>query len=560
MKLNRVVFSYTLKITDESFDFGNDRKCEQTARITFRDSNKNIIEKRKYGVIDIDALYESINKGDDIDLTHCYIGNFSSNDYRNKFNLKKDAFVDINNFCAKDAFFESDKTVDFSRCHFKGEKAHFESAHFGSGNLSFYRSIFADVDVDFSNTSYSEGNNSWQYVDFGNGTFTFENASFINGNISFINADFKKGIANFKNVNFGDGSVTFQFSRFDDGNIFFDKVTFNGKNVDFSKVDFGNGKLDFRRADFGDADVSFEEMEHGNERINFRRAKFGTGAISFKMALFGDADVIFDETEFGSGNLSLLKAEARKISFKNCRFSNYADMRVEKCKVLDLSNTIIRDIIDLKPGVSKVDIDTLYIYGVKNLGKIFVSWRFNNIPKLIGQQTKTTPLQKADQYRILKEDFHDSGQYNDEDKAYVEFKRYELKYKTIDKIKKNKWSAIWAYPSAFAQKLVFDYMGLYATSPFRVLLSIYMVYGLYSLLYVLFELTGHGQISCITENMSAWEKIIDSFYFSAVTFLTIGYGECTPEGFFKIIAPLEGWIGVFMMSYFTVAFVRKILR
>ena len=43
-------------------------------------------------------------------------------------------------------------------------------------------------------------------------------------------------------------------------------------------------------------------------------------------------------------------------------------------------------------------------------------------------------------------------------------------------------------------------------------------------------------------------------------FLTIGYGECTPEGFFKIIAPLEGWVGVFMMSYFTVAFVRKILR
>ena len=424
MKLNRVVFSYTIKITDESFDFANDRKCEQTARITFRDSNKNIIEKRKYGVIDINSLYESINKGEDIDLTNCYISNFSSNHYRDKFNLKNDVFVEINNFCAQDAFFESDKTVDFTRCRFKGKNAHFASAHFGSGNLSFYRSIFTDVDVDFSNTSYSEGNNSWQYVDFGNGKFTFENASFINGNISFINADFKKGIANFKNVNFGDGNVDFQFSKFNDGNIFFDKATFNGKRVDFSKVDFGNGKLDFRRADFGNADVSFEEMEHKNERVNFRRAKFGSGAISFKMALFGDADVIFDETEFGSGNISLLKAEARKISFKNCRFSNYADMRVEKCKVLDLSNTIIRDIIDLKPGVSKVDIDTLYIYGVKNLGKIFVSWRFNNIPKLIGKQTKTTPLQKADQYRILKEDFHDSGQYNDEDKAYVEFKRF----------------------------------------------------------------------------------------------------------------------------------------
>jgi len=560
MKLNRVVFSYAIKITDEQFDTGNDRMCEQTARITFRDSNKNIIEKRKYGVIDIESLYDKINKGEDIDLTHCYISNFSTNDYRTKFKLKKDEYIDIKNFNVNDAFFESDKTVDFSYCQFIGEKAIFESAHFGSGNVSFYRSKFVDVSVDFSNTSYSEGNNSWQYVDFGNGKFTFENASFINGNISFINADFRKGNVNFKNVNFGDGNVEFQFSRFDDGNVFFDKATFNGKIVDFSKIDFGNGKLDFRRADFGDADVSFEEIEHGRERVNFRRVKFGAGTVSFKMALFGEADVIFDESEFGTGNLSLLKTEARKISFKNCLLSNYVDLRVEKCKTLDLSNTIIRDIIDLKPGVSSVDIDTLYIYGVRNLGKIFVSWRFNNIPKLIGAQTKTTPLQKADQYRILKEDFHDSGQYNDEDKAYVEFKRYELKYHTLDRIKKNKWNSIWAYPSAFLQKLIFDYMGLYATSPFRVLFSVFMVYGFYSLIYVIFELTGHGQISCIADNIPAMDKIIDSFYFSAVTFLTIGYGECTPEGFFKIIAPLEGWTGVFMMSYFTVAFVRKILR
>ena len=44
MKLNRVVFSYAIKITDEPFDRENEKTCEQTARITFRDSNKNIIE------------------------------------------------------------------------------------------------------------------------------------------------------------------------------------------------------------------------------------------------------------------------------------------------------------------------------------------------------------------------------------------------------------------------------------------------------------------------------------------------------------------------------------
>ena len=39
-----------------------------------------------------------------------------------------------------------------------------------------------------------------------------------------------------------------------------------------------------------------------------------------------------------------------------------------------------------------------------------------------------------------------------------------------------------------------------------------------------------------------------------------GYGDCSPMGYFKIIAPVEGFIGVFLMSYFSVAFVRKILR
>ncbi len=560
MIFNRVVFSYAVKVTEEPFDLGDGRVYSQTARVTFRDSNKNIVEKRKYAVVLPEDLYECINNGEDINVSNCFVHNFSASDYRTKYGLPSDQLLELNNFNAKNTLFESDQTVDFSFCKFTGSRAQFAGAHFGAGNLSFQKSHFENDVIDFSNTSYSEGNNSWQYVSFGNGMLSFENASFINGNIAFINTLFGDGNVNFKNVDFGDGNVEFQFSRFGDGIIAFDRSNFNGELVDFSKVEFGNGKLEFRRTDFGNAVVSFQEMEHGSGRVNFRRAKFGDRPITFEMATFGDVDVIFDEVQFGIGNLSLLNSSAKKISFKSCQLSNYIDLRVDKCHTLDLSNTIIRDIIDLKPGVAKVDVERLYIYSVRIVGKIFISWLDNDIPKLIGKQTKTTPRQKADQYRILKEDFHNSGQYNDEDRAYVAFKREELKYHTLDAVKKNKLRAIWAYPSAFLQKLVFDRMGLYATSPFRVLFSIFVVYGIYSMIYVLFELTGHGQISCIAENMPAMEKIIDSFYFSAVTFLTIGYGECTPEGFFKIIAPMEGWSGMFMMSYFTVAFVRKILR
>jgi hypothetical protein len=52
----------------------------------------------------------------------------------------------------------------------------------------------------------------------------------------------------------------------------------------------------------------------------------------------------------------------------------------------------------------------------------------------------------------------------------------------------------------------------------------------------------------------------NSLYYSAITFLTIGYGDYFADGFLKIVAGCEGFSGIFLMSYFTVAFVRKILR
>ena len=50
MKVNRVIHTYAVKITDEPFITSNGEVMSQTARITFRDINKNVVEKKKYGV------------------------------------------------------------------------------------------------------------------------------------------------------------------------------------------------------------------------------------------------------------------------------------------------------------------------------------------------------------------------------------------------------------------------------------------------------------------------------------------------------------------------------
>ena len=561
MKVKRVINSYAVKITDEPFLLSSGQNMQQTARLTFRDVNQNIIERKKYGVSDINWLYEQINHGEQINLSQHYVKNFSSNDYRNKYKLSKDHLIKIKDFNAKDAFFEADRLVDFSLCEFIGENTDFSNSHFGSGNLSFYQALFQSSNVDFSNTSYSEGNNSFQYARFGDGNISFENASFINGNISFINTYFGNGDAIFKNINFGNGNVNFSFASFGKGVVSFDRSAFNGLNVDFSKVEFGSGRLYFRRTDFGNAEVSFREIEHsGSDKVNFRRAKFGDRSITFNEAIFHNADVLFDEAEFNKGNISFLNASAKSFSFSKCLLSNYMDLRVSKCQSINLSHSIIRDIIDLKPGIAPVHLGTLYIHGIRLLGEIFISWDENNTYELIHNQKDTTIREKAEQFRILKENFRSSGNYNDEDKAYVQFKRYELQYLSDERIKRNKWNKIWDYPLAGFKKIIFDLMGLYATSPIRVLISIVIVNICYGLLYICFLVSSKSQIDCIEENLPIYDKILDSFYFSAITFFTIGYGDCTPSGFLKIIAPIEGFTGVFLMSYFTVAFVRKILR
>jgi hypothetical protein len=103
-------------------------------------------------------------------------------------------------------------------------------------------------------------------------------------------------------------------------------------------------------------------------------------------------------------------------------------------------------------------------------------------------------------------------------------------------------------------------MGLYATSPGRVLVSVSIVCLSFGFLYYLLELTSLGKTMSSVGNPDNISTFAQSFYHSAITFFTIGYGDVYPQGLSRVLSALEGFVGVFMMSYFTVAFVRKILR
>jgi len=182
--------------------------------------------------------------------------------------------------------------------------------------------------------------------------------------------------------------------------------------------------------------------------------------------------------------------------------------------------------------------------------------------ELIAGQENTTISEKAFQFNILKEDFNSNGEYNNEDKAYVTFKRYELRAEKEEAIAKSSMNGFWVYPYYYLNKILFDMTGQYATNPVRVLTSMSVVYVLFSILFVLIiqpDFIDADIVSSVgdPDKLSVIEK---SFYHSAITFLTIGYGDFYPSGHIRWLSNVEGWVGLFFMSYFTVAFVRKILR
>ncbi len=462
---------------------------------------------------------------------------------------------------AINTWFYSDngQPVDFSFCKFTGASAQFLSTHFVAAEVNFMRADFSEADADFTHSRFWCEAISFQYSLFGSALASFENSIFNSSTISFVNASFKSRNTVFRDVVFISDITEFHFAHFSEGNVSFDKSEFHG-NLDFRKTEHGKGKLEFRRCKFHGLQNNFDEMHGTRTKTNFNRSVFNTGKISFEKSEMIDNELSFEQCNFGASGISFLGATFKSIRITGSQLNAYTDLRVETAQLIDLENCVLRDVLDLSVGETKLDIRALRMPGVRNLGMIIADYESNNIKQLITQQTDTTDFQKADQFRIFKEAFHDNGLYEDEDKATVYFKRYELKYNHQKRLARGGVHKIMAYPRKWFQLILFDVMGRYATDPVRVPVSMFAVYSLFSFLYFWMIEKGWGQLKPGADPPEDLSNIPVAFYHSAITFFTIGYGDYSPWGAARVIACLEGFIGVFLMAYFTVAFVRKILR
>ena len=575
--------NYSVELKDISFTSDYGVVFPMTAVITHenREGSKRSVEI--LGHLPSDDIYSLIEEGKPVNLDFCYVNRFSLSEYRILKEMEKKDKVFIAGFSAKHAFFDCEGKIDFSYAEFgtgninlehaifaKGLLS-FNSANFGEGNIFFNYALFNNGAVDFANTVFGQGEVSFkncifrngtkdfQYADFGSGDVSFINTEFGDGDVSFINTVFHEGDISFKVARFGVGKIDFHYAKFGNGDIVFERAEFGHGRVDFRTVEFNLSRVNFNRAVFGDGDVTFEGSELKGGKFLFKRAMLGNGNLSFELADFSKAEIYLDGTYFGNGNISFLNSRFKNLSLRSCHIDHYLDLRLAFCEDLDLSDTITRDIVDMTPYDFKIDIARFNITGIRLLGRIYIDWEKNEVKKIIESQ-ETGLRSKAEQFRTLKQNFNQTGHYNDEDEAYVEFKRFESLADLHDALGKNKLAAFWAYPAYGFKWLVFDKIGLYATSPGRVLISVVIFWLFFGFLYFLIELAGLGQTVSSVGNPDNLSPFLQSFYHSAITFFTIGYGDVFPKGLSRIFSGLEGFMGVFMMSYFTVAFVRKILR
>lgn len=518
-------------------------------------------ERRILQVLDLATVYKQIDEHETLNLEGCYIKDFSLSLYRQDRGLAETDLVELRDLNAQGAYFDIEKGVDFVNAKFTGQKTSFDQCLFGDGPLSFYHAKFEADSTTFEACQFGSGKINFHYIDVKSKSISFNNTSFGSGDVEFISASFSAQKVTFKETHFGEGSVDFHYGTFGDGSLSFDKARFGGGEVSFKRVDFGHGKVDFKRVDFGDGFIDFSEADFRSGKAVFRSSQFGNGDVNFS-DVASESDFIFDNVEFGQGKLLFFNTTARKLSFQLCQFNSYVDLRVDRVGKIDLSHTIVRDIVDIMPtDRCPVKIQSLELKGMRNLGNLYIDWRVNGVLKLIQSQPDSTLKQKSEQFLILKESYNATGRYADEDKAYIWYKRYELKADLQYAVERDPKNAVWAYPVMFTKWLIFDKVGLYATEPTRVLFSVGVVYSLFSLIYLFLPLvadtyidTGGGEV------LAGMNDVAKAFYYSAITFLTIGYGEFYPVGIMRVFASIEGYVGVFLMGYFSVAFVRKVLR
>ncbi|MCD4828256.1 MAG: potassium channel family protein [Candidatus Cloacimonetes bacterium] len=339
--------------------------------------------------------------------------------------------------------------------------------------------------------------------------------------------------------------------------------------LNFTGTQFGEGNVSFWKARFGEGNVSFWKARFGKGNVDFTEAQFGQGSVSFYMTRFGEGDMIFNRTNFGEGAVDFTLATIDTMVMKHMQFHQLVRLGLTSINKLLFDDCAIHNHIDFS-GIEHLG--RLEFRHCINPGIIIINWGQNNLEKAI--QSISDDKEYTDRLKhraiaetclLLKENFRKLGRFGNEDSAYYMFRKHRLRKEYIEKFEGKKhrfFHRALASPKYWFKWVVFEKAGGYGTKPKNILASILITMLLFAGVYHTLLSLCVGTFEGITSTgLLDLKSMADSFYFSAITFLTIGYGDVAPIGWiFRLIASFEGLLGLILISYFTIAFARKVIR
>ncbi|MGD2250954.1 MAG: pentapeptide repeat-containing protein [Candidatus Methanofastidiosia archaeon] len=490
--------------------------------------------------------------------------------------------------------------ANFSEATFQG-RADFSGAIFQNAN--FWRSTFQNTifkgatfqDTNFGAAAFRGTGNFWgtefqgytnfwgtefQDVVFTEATFQnpyFEEAKFW-GNVHFIEATFKKATflgatfqskANFWEATFEEATflgATFQgygvfgMATFQDAN--FRRTKFQGK-ANFWGTEFQRAKFEeatfqdaiFKKATFqGNADFEGATFQDAD----FREATF-QGTAYFSQTTFQDA--IFKKATF-QGNADFEGATFQDAVFGMATFHKKVELAIENIKKLDLRHAefLFRSYIttDLtKTLYNRVFIENVGFSDYERSEKNYIIYEEEHMND---EDVNLSYTQLETIYRDLKQNMQNHGDYTTAGKFY--YREMEMRRKGAT-IKNCIWLTVYRALAGYGEK-----PGWVVRNSLIIILLGAVLFFFSGVARVGADVPPESSPYIIDYSINSldfcWNMVPDfyyCFYYSVVTFTTLGYGDIHPIGYYShAIAFSEAFIGAFFMALFVVVFARKMMR